>query len=348
MIQRRFREEKNQNRKEGRFTMLPPQKHVNLDTMTLVGWLDRVIKSFGDVVAVSDVSFAIPKGKIVGFLGPNGAGKTTSIKLLLGLLRPNQGEVRLFGRDPFTEAWIKQHVGYVPEGDTFPRWMKARDYVYQLSRYSLTPSEARKRTREILEQVELSEVARKRIVQFSKGMKQRIKIAQALVHHPLLIIADEPFNGLDPVMRHKMYSLFKQYQEEFQTTFFVSSHILFEVERLADQIILLYRGRTIAQGSPRRIRELVHEVPHSIAIITPEITTLAKLLLDYREDIQLSEIRFTHSSLDKQPQLIVETHKPAQLYRVLTELIADHEIPVMELQATNEGLENLYQALTRT
>ncbi len=323
-------------------------KIIDLESMNLIGWLDHVIKSFGDVVAVSDVSFAIPKGKLMGFLGPNGAGKTTSIKLLLGLLRPMQGEVRLFGRDPFKESWIKQHVGYVPEGDVFPRWMKTENFLYQLTRYSLTPTEAKKRTREVLEQVELAEVAKKRIVLFSKGMKQRIKIAQALAHHPYLIIADEPFNGLDPMMRHKMYDLFQHYQEEYQTTFFVSSHILFEVERLADQIILLYRGRTIAQGSPRRIRELMHELPHSIAITTPEVITLGKLLLDYLEDVQLSELEFKKSVLGNQPQLIVETRNPIQLYRVLTEIVADHEIPVMEVQATNEGLENLYQALTRT
>ncbi len=322
-------------------------RSIDLDNMNLIGWLDRVIKSFGDVVAVSDVSFAIPKGKLMGFLGPNGAGKTTSIKLLLGLLRPLQGEVRLFGHDPFKESWIKQHVGYVPEGDTFPRWMTAEEFVYRLARYSLTPTEAKKRTHEVLTQVSLSEVAKKRIVLFSKGMKQRIKIAQALVHHPYLIIADEPFNGLDPVMRHAMYDVFKQYQEEHQTTFFVSSHILFEVERLADQIILLYRGRTIAQGSPRRIRELMHEVPHSIAITTPKVAMLSKLLIDYIDKAQLLELEFKRTTADNQPQLIVETRNPVEVYRLLTELIADHEIPILEMQSSNEGLENLYQALTR-
>lgn len=313
----------------------------------LVATLNRVTKAFGQVVAVSDVSFAIPNGAIMGFLGPNGAGKTTSIRLLLGLIRPQQGVVRVFGRNPFADMPLKQYVGYVPEVEPFPRWVKAESYLESLARYQLTREVAKKRAREVLEQMDLGEVGNKRIKQFSKGMKQRMKIAQALLHKPRLVIADEPFNGLDPVIRRLMFDVFRQYNEENNTTFFVSSHILFEVERLADQIVLLYKGRTIAQGAPLKIRAMLQEQPHSIQISTPATKQLATLLIQHGMDEQLlSSIEFQQDKRTQKHSLIILTQNPSQLYHLLTDLVVDHSLIVHELRATDEGLENLFKTLT--
>ncbi|MHA2231894.1 MAG: ABC transporter ATP-binding protein [Candidatus Hodarchaeales archaeon] len=313
----------------------------------LVATLNRVTKAFGQVVAVSDVSFAVPNGSIMGFLGPNGSGKTTSIRLLLGLIRPQQGVVHVFGRNPFTDTLLKQQVGYVPEVEPFPRWIKAESYLTALGRYQLPREVAKRRAREVLEQMDLGAVGNKRIKQFSKGMKQRMKIAQALLHKPRLVIADEPFNGLDPVIRRLMFDVFEQYNTEYNTTFLVSSHILFEVEKLADQIVLLYKGRTIAQGNPLRIRAMLQEQPHSIQISTPSTQQLASLLIQHGLDDQLlSSIEFQRDKRTQKDSIIVLTQNPGNLYHLLTDLVVDHSLIVHELRATDEGLENLFKTLT--
>ncbi|MHA2403494.1 MAG: ABC transporter ATP-binding protein [Candidatus Kariarchaeaceae archaeon] len=292
-----------------------------MSNYNIVASLDHVVKAFGDVVAVSDASFAIEKGRIMGFLGPNGAGKTTSIRMILGLLKPQHGQVQLFGVDPFVNARVKQLVGYIPEENAFPKWIQARD-------------------------VELTEVANKRIRQFSKGMRQRMKVAQALMHKPALVIADEPFNGLDPLVRRKMFDLFDHYKTEYNSTFFVSSHILFEVEKLADKIILLYKGRTIAQGSPYRIREMIQDQPHSIQITTPETKQLTSILINQANEKIVSSIEFKFDTRSGDRQLSVLTLDPRTFYSLLTDIVVDNNIPITELRATDEGLENLFKTLT--
>ncbi|MFX1512800.1 MAG: ABC transporter ATP-binding protein [Promethearchaeota archaeon] len=312
----------------------------------LIAWLSGVIKAFGQVVAVSDVSFAIPQHSIMGFLGPNGAGKTTSIRLLLGLIKPQTGQVRVFGQNPFYVTSDHQHLGYIPEGDAFPHWVKAREYLTMLGRYNLPKEVAKKRVWEVLEEVELTEVANKRIKQFSKGMKQRMKIGQALIHKPKLVIGDEPFNGLDPLIRKNMFSLIESYRQEYSMTFFLSSHILFEVERLANQIVLLFRGRTIAQGSPKRIRDMLAEQPHSIQITTKAIKQLSNLLITHGDEELISSIEFQRDSRTDESQIIILTREPLEFYHLLTDLVVDHEILIHELKATDEGLENLFKTLT--
>lgn len=317
---------------------------------SIIGIVDHVTKAFGDVVAVSDVNFSIEQGSIQGFLGPNGSGKTTCIRMLLGLTKPDTGIVRLYEDDPFVSTKIKNKIGYVPERDIIPRWISASDYLESLGRYQLTREESKKRMVEVLEEVDLSDVAKKKIRQFSKGMKQRMKIAQALMHKPELIIADEPFNGLDPIVRKSLFDLFRKYREEYNTTFFISSHILFEVERLADLIILLYKGRTIAQGSPHRIRAMMQEQPHSISISSPQSKEFAKLLIDHssEDNSLISSISFFgNPHVDDQKQgLIILTRQPTNFYSLVTDLIVDHGLLVKEIKATDEGLENLFMSLT--
>ena len=322
-------------------------KQINFSGEHHLAWVSGVTKAFGQVVAVSNVSFGIPRGSILGFLGPNGSGKTTSIRMLLGLIRPQLGEVRIFGEDPFTHSAIKRNLGYVAESSAFPPWIRAREYLFKLGRLTLVREEAKRRADEVLAQVQLEDVGNKKIVQFSKGMKQRMKLAQALLHHPLLVIADEPFNGLDPVVRKRVFDLLHEYRDTYGTTFFVSSHILFEVDRLADQIVLLYKGRTIAQGAPLRIRSLLQEQPHSIRIATPSTKQLASLLIANLEGKTFSSIEFNKDPRNQEPQMIVTTHDPLRFYHLLTELIADNDISVKEIRQTDEGLESLFQALTQ-
>ena len=323
---------------------------MNLDnTYRNVGRLDHAIKAYGEVVAVSDISFTIKRGSIMGFIGPNGSGKSTSIRLLLGLIKPQSGKVSLFGVDPFVNSQVKKLVGYVPEESVFPKWITAEEYLSTFARYHLQREVAKKRAREVLEEVDLLDVSNKRIRQFSKGMKQRMKIAQAFIHKPALVIGDEIFNGLDPLIRHNMFELIEHYRSEYNTTFFLSSHILFEVEKLTDTIILLYKGRTIAQGSPKKIRDLIQDQPHSIQITTSDNTKLASLLINYKESIDdktITSIQFQNDTRTNDKQLLVLTHNPRQFYEQLTTLVVENEITIRELRSTDEGLENLFMTLT--
>ncbi len=309
--------------------------------------VNHVTKSFGDVVAVSDVSFQIPKGQIMGFLGPNGSGKTTSIKMLLGLTKPQTGTIKVLGKNPFTNRKIKYDIGYVPETDCFYRWITAFDFLESFSRFQLPREEAKKRTKEILEEIGLNQVANKRIQTFSKGMKQRIKLGQALIHKPSLVIADEPFNGLDPIVRKQFFDIMEKYSEEYQTTWFISSHILFEVGRLAKNIILLYKGRTIAQGSPVRIRAMIQEQPHSIQITSTSVKDLVKLLIDQSEFNEIiSALEFNPVLRDREESFTVETKNPVLFYKLLTDLVVDNNLSISEIKPTDEGLEALFKSLT--
>ncbi|MFW9987435.1 MAG: ABC transporter ATP-binding protein [Candidatus Odinarchaeota archaeon] len=318
----------------------------NYNNFNIIAKLEHVTKSFGEVVAVSDASFAVEKRKITGFLGPNGAGKTTSIKMLLGLITPQNGKVTLFGKDPFYNSIIKRYLGYIPEVDCFPKWMKAIDYLFWLGRFQLTREEAFKRANEVLIEIGLNDVANKRIYKFSKGMKQRMKIGQALIHKPALVIGDEPFNGLDPVIRRNMINLFRQYTKKYNSTFFISSHILFEMEKFSEIVILLYKGRTIAQGSPLRIREMIEDQPHSILITLKDSKKLATLLINNSKQEIVSQIKFQKDIHSNDNQIEVLTNEPRELYSLVTDLVCDYQIPITEIKATDEDLENLYKSLT--
>ncbi|MHA2032012.1 MAG: ABC transporter ATP-binding protein, partial [Candidatus Kariarchaeaceae archaeon] len=303
--------------------------------------LNHVIKTFGDVVAVSDASFSVEKGKIVGFLGPNGSGKTTCIRLILGLIKPQQGDVSLFGVNPFNHAAVKYLVGYIPEQNAFPTWITARKYLNYLARFYMSSSEATNRTNDVLEAVDLADVADKRIRQFSKGMKQRMKIGQALLHRPALVIGDEPFNGLDPVVRREMFDIIRGYQKDYEMTFLISSHILFEVDRLANKIVLLYKGRTIAQGTPKRIREMIQDQPHEIQITSHESKEISKQLIQHSDASVISSVGFS-KGLSGVSSITVNTLNPRSFYSLLTDIIAENNLSIQEVRAVDEGLENLF------
>ncbi|MFX0072089.1 MAG: ABC transporter ATP-binding protein [Candidatus Hermodarchaeota archaeon] len=317
-----------------------------LNNFNIIAKLDHVTKAFGEVVAVSDASFSVEKGKITGFLGPNGAGKTTSIKMLIGLIRPQKGNVILFDKNPFYNCRIKQRVGYIPEVEVFPKWMRAREYLYWLGRFHFTKEEAFRRADEVLIEIGLDDVANKHIRKFSKGMKQRMKIGQSLLHKPDVIIGDEPFNGLDPVVRRSMFDLFKKYTQKYNTSFLISSHILFEIEKISESVILMYKGRTIAQGSPIRIREMIEDQPHSIQITLKDAKKLSTLLINNANEDVVMQIKFQKDIRSNENQLIVLSNKPREFYKLITDLVCDYEIPIIEIKATDEGLQNLYKSLT--
>jgi len=225
----------------------PPEAGEAIRTEGLTKVYRRLF-GFGRVLAVENLDLAVPRGRTFGFLGPNGAGKTTTIKMLLGLVRPTSGGGWLFG-EPIGSKAGRAQVGFLPEDPSFAKHLRAREFLRFCSRLShLSAEQCRTRPDEVLEIVGLADVAHRRLGTFSRGMLERIGIAQALLHEPALLILDEPMTGLDPAGRREVKGLIQRLAAEGKTLFF-SSHILSDVEELCDRVGILNRGRLIKTGS---------------------------------------------------------------------------------------------------
>jgi len=214
----------------------------------------EVSKNYGAIRALDRASLAVGPG-CTALLGENGAGKSTLLKLLLGLIAPDAGEMRVLGRDPAREgAAVRVRVGYFPEHDCLPVDWQAQDFVRHMGEVRGLPAKvAVQRASDVLAEVGLAEERYRPIGGFSTGMKQRVKLAQALVHDPVLVFLDEPTNGLDPLARDQMLELIRRVVREMGINILVSSHLLSDVQQVADAVIVLDRGRVTAQGSLRAL-----------------------------------------------------------------------------------------------
>ncbi|MFX0092459.1 MAG: ABC transporter ATP-binding protein, partial [Candidatus Hodarchaeota archaeon] len=226
--------------------------------------LEEVTKSFGDVVAVSRLSAHIKENSITGFLGPNGAGKSTTQKLIMGEIKPSLGKVEFMGENPWNNSAVKRNIGYVSEDEDLYLWMTSTQFVSSMARLCMPREAAIKATKEALRLVKLNTT--KKIGAFSKGMKQRVKLAGAIVHSPKLLLLDEPFGGIDPVGRKEMKNLIVDLRNDHGVTVLVSSHILHEIDEISTHMLLIHRGQTIAQGRTTDIVELIDKYPHTITI----------------------------------------------------------------------------------
>ena len=217
-----------------------------MKTENAVG-IDGVSRAFGDVKAVDGLSLALAPGEIVGFLGTNGAGKTTTIKMITGLLRPDAGEVSVFGGDPSDPA-VRARIGYMPEVATYYPYLNARELLaFYGGICGLDAKSVRERTDSLLESVGLADAAKRPLRTYSKGMLQRAGIAQALLNDPDLLVLDEPFTGLDPLARIHFRELLRSLREKGKAVFF-SSHELGETELLCDRVAIMKKGRCVYQG----------------------------------------------------------------------------------------------------
>ena len=214
--------------------------------------LDGVSRTFGALKAVDDLTLSLGKGEVTGFLGTNGAGKTTTIKMLIGLLRPTSGTVRLFGGDP-ADAATRARIGYMPETAYYYPYLNVRELLaFYGGVCGMDRRTVRSRTEELLEEVELADAARRPLRTYSKGMLQRAGIAQALLHDPDLLVLDEPFTGLDPLARIHFRNLLRRLRDRGKSIFF-SSHELGETELLCDRVAIMKRGRCIYHGPVDRL-----------------------------------------------------------------------------------------------
>jgi ABC-2 type transport system ATP-binding protein len=297
--------------------------------------VDHVSRWYGNVVAVNDVSFALGSG-VTGLLGPNGAGKSTLLHLLAGLLAPSAGTVRIGGRTAFGDPTVYTMVGLVPEREAVPGYLTGREFVRinaELQAVADVPSS----TETAIATVEMSDAADRPIRTYSKGMRQRIKLAAALVHQPRILLLDEPFNGMDPRQRLHMMELLRRMAAEGRAILF-SSHILEEVERLAEAVLVLYAGRLAASGDFRSIRRLMTDRPHRFTIRSSDDRALGAALLG-------NPAVFGVDLLDG--RLAIQASDLGTFARIVAPVARAAGIRLHELTPTDDTLESVFSYLVR-
>jgi ABC-2 type transport system ATP-binding protein len=303
--------------------------------MTQLCEFDHVSKWYGAVIGVNDVTFRLEPG-ITGLVGHNGAGKSTLIKLLTGQLRPSIGTVQIQGRRAWSAA-AKRHIGYCPDVDAFYEEMSGRQFVRMIANlHGFGRRAARERTEAVLEQVAMADRADRPLGAYSKGMRQRIKLAQALVHDPDLIVLDEPLNGVDPVGRAELIELFRDLAARGKALL-VSSHFLDEMDTLANHILFICRGRILASGSLAQIRAMLDDHPLKIRITSPRCRQLATRLLDL--DV-VQSVELTGAS-----DLLLQVQRPKEFFGPLAAIAADGGFDIERLQTVDASTEAVFEYL---
>jgi ABC-2 type transport system ATP-binding protein len=298
---------------------------------------DGVSKWYGNVIGLNKLTLRIPPG-VTGLLGPNGAGKSTLLQLATGQLAPSQGTVRVLGRSPWNNPALMHHVGLCPEQDAFYEWMTGLDFVRTCARLSgLGRRAATERAEKALETVGMTANMRRAIRGYSKGMRQRTKLAQALVHEPPVLFLDEPFTGTDPVGRHDLIEVIRSLGAAGRTVL-VSSHVLHEVQALTPDIVLLHRGRLVAEGNVRQIRDLIDGHPHRIVLVCDDYRGLAAQVVGW-DDVE--GVRM----LPRESAVLVETRQPDAFYGRLPGLVAKAGMSLREVYSEDDNLEAVFKYL---
>jgi ABC-2 type transport system ATP-binding protein len=299
----------------------------------------KLSKWYGQVIAVNNVTFALGPG-VTGLLGPNGAGKSTLMKLITGQLRPSQGELRMFGQKIWNNYRLNAQVGFCPEQDNFYERMTGAEFLAALLRLNgYGETEVRRRADDALERVHLAPARDKKIAAYSKGMRQRIKLAQAIAHDPELLILDEPLAGMDPVARRETINAIREWGKEGKCVV-VSSHILHEIEAMTSSILLIHNGQVLAEGDVHQIRGLIDKHPHNIYVRCSEPRRLAGALVGFPDVLS---VRF-HPDNDA---LTVESSKPDDFYERLPDLLLRHEIELHEITSPDDNLQAVFHYLVK-
>jgi ABC-2 type transport system ATP-binding protein len=299
---------------------------------------EHLSKWYGQVSGLNDVTVSVPPG-ITGLLGPNGAGKSTFMKLVTGQLKPSKGTVHLLGEPVWGNPGVYGRVGFCPEQDSFYDRMTGLEWVTALVRLNGLDQEAgTAAARRALDAVDLLDAANKKIGAYSKGMRQRVKMAQAIVHDPELLILDEPLSGMDPLMRRRSIKLIKDWARAGRSIL-VSSHILHEVESMTSNILLINNGRIVAEGNVHQIRDLIDTHPHTVFIRAEDPRALARTLL---VDAGVLSLRFEPGAL------VVETARPDAFYARLTDMAASGEAGVIdEVTSPDDNLQAVFKYLVK-
>ncbi len=301
--------------------------------------LIEVSKVYGLTAALSDFTAHFDKG-CNGLLGPNGAGKTTTLRLIAGLIKPDKGIVTTLGENPFNNPKIIRRIGYAPEFDEPYPWLTARKYLEKILRlYGFTTHEINKRVSEVIKEFGMSDFADRQIMGYSRGMLQRVKIAQAIVHDPEVILLDEPMNGLDPIWRHRMINLIKKWRKNGKLVIY-STHLLFEAEKVCTKAYFIYRGTLVAHGELYEIRKKLQEYPHRVRIKV--LNNISKLL---KKIIDLPYVNSLHvvDRVDDRGTIEVKVVDPERFYREIPSLLLENKIILEEIESVDDNLDTLYK-----
>jgi len=299
-----------------------------------------VSKWYGQVIGVNNLSLRIGPG-VTGLLGPNGAGKSTLLQLATGQLRPSQGEVRVLGRSPWNNAGLNRHIGLCPEQDAFFEWMTGRKFLLACAAMAgMGRRAARDAVDRVLELVGMTRHADRAVRGYSKGMRQRIKLGQALVADPKVLFLDEPLTGTDPVARHELMTLIGELASHGRTVLF-SSHVLHEVQALTPKIVLMNRGRLVAFGDVRQIRDLIDAHPHRIVLRCADSRGLASKLARWDDVVGIEFPRAGDS-------IVVETRDPGQFHQRLPRLAREPETLIEEVYSDDDNLEAVFKYLVNS
>jgi ABC-2 type transport system ATP-binding protein len=298
---------------------------------------ENVSKFYGDVLGVNRVTLQIAPG-VTSLVGPNGAGKTTLMNLMTGLIWPTRGRIRVLGVPATDPERFFRLVGYCTQFDSFARGITGYDFIYDSLRlHGMSEADARRLTADALERVNMTEAARRKVAGYSKGMRQRIRLGQAIAHHPRVLVLDEPLNGLDPMARAECMALFTSLGREGMHII-ISSHILHEVDRISDQVVFVQSGYVVAEGNVHGVRDEVTNEPVQILVRSPEPNRLAAKL--FTQD-HVTEAKIS----DDRRGVLVRTRDSARFYDLLNRMVVEEGFEVEAVTPADDDVNSVYQYL---
>ena len=298
---------------------------------------ESVSKFYGEVLGVNRVNLSIPPG-VTGLVGPNGSGKTTLMNLMTGLIRPTEGRISVLGIPPTRPEELFRKVGYCTQFDSFPKGVTGFSFVYNTLRlHGLDDAESVRLTHEALQRVGMTEAAFRKVAGYSKGMRQRIRLAQAICHHPTVLVLDEPLNGLDPMARAESLELFQGLGREGLHVI-ISSHILHEVDKMSDQVILMSSGYVVAEGQIHTVRTEVKDHPMQILVRCSDPNLLASRVFaqDHVVEAKLN---------DDGKGVLVRTRDADAFYLLLNQLVVKDNIALETVAPADDDVNSVYQYL---
>lgn len=298
---------------------------------------DNVSKFYGEVLGVNRVTLTLPPG-ITGLVGPNGSGKTTLMNLMTGLLRPTEGTIRVLGESPADGHRLFDRLGYCTQFDAFPAGMTGYRFVYSFLRvHGYGHGEADDLAWQALERVQLKDAARRRVEGYSKGMRQRVRLAQAISHQPTVLVLDEPLNGLDPMARAEIIAIFQELAAAGRHII-ISSHILHEVDMISDQVVLLSGGYIVADGDVSGMRTEISEHPIQVLLRCSQPSLVASKLFehDFVVEVSLHEDR---------GGMLVRTREADRFYGLLNTVVVDNDIDVETVSVADGDVKAVYRYL---
>jgi len=298
---------------------------------------EDVSKFYGEVLGVNRVNLSLPPG-VTSLVGPNGSGKTTLMNLMTGLVRPTQGRISVLGMTRDDPEEFFRHVGYCTQFDSFPKGVTGYEFIHQYLRLrGLSAKQAHQLTVEAIDRTGMASAADRKIGGYSKGMRQRIRLAQAIAHHPTVLVLDEPLNGLDPMARAESIALFEALGREGLHVI-ISSHVLHEVDKISHQVVLMSYGYVIAEGQIHGVRSEVKEHPMQILVRCTAPGLLASRLF--------SQDHVVEAKLNQDGRgVLVRTRDAEQFYLLLNRIIVEEQIDLQAVAPADDDVNSVYQYL---